>query len=255
MTHQVYQSFVEAKNLNEKKFAVLIDPDEVKTDNIDQIINMANNSQVDCFFVGGSLVVDDALNFCIHTIKQNSDIPIILFPGSTLQIHHKADAILFLSLISGRNSDLLIGKHVESAPILYRSPLEILPTGYMLIDGGVPTTASYMSNTFPIPYHKVEIAICTALAGEMLGLKLIFMDAGSGAKMPISEKMIAGVSSHISIPLIVGGGIRTPEKALANVKAGADIVVVGNAIEKDPLLLRELSNAVHSMNVPVVSNG
>lgn len=247
MAQFLYSSLLRAKTNNEKKFVVLIDPDGLKTDNIDQIITIANSAKVDYFFVGGSLIVDDSMDFCIKTIRNACKIPIILFPGSPTQIHPSADGLLFLSLISGRNPELLIGKHVEAAPILAKTQLEVLPTGYMLIDSGRQTTASYMSNTFPIPANKNEIAVCTALAGQLLGLKLIFMDAGSGAKNPVREEMIAAVSQCISIPLIVGGGIRTPEKAFRNVKAGADIIVVGNAIEKDPSRLIELADAVHSV--------
>ena len=159
---------------------------------------------------------------------------------------YKADGILFLSLISGRNAELLIGKHVITAPYLKVSPLEILPTGYMLIDGGVPTTVSYISNTQPIPANKDDVALCTAVAGEMLGLKLMYMDAGSGAINPVSTSMIETVSQALDIPLIVGGGIRTPERAFANAQAGADVIVVGNAIEKEPSLLLEMAEAVHS---------
>lgn len=246
MAQSIYQTLLQAKTKQEKQFAVLIDPDKLKMDNVDNIIRLAESAAVDSFFVGGSLVVNDVMNDCIKMIREVSNIPIVIFPGSTLQIDYTADAILFLSLISGRNAELLIGRHVESAPMLHRSPLEVISTGYMLIDGGKPTTASYISNTNPIPRDKADIALCTALAGEMLGLKTIFMDAGSGAETPISTKMIKTVSSQISIPLIVGGGIRTPEKAAANVAAGADVVVIGNAIEKDPTLLLELADAVHS---------
>lgn len=248
----IYHGLQQDKLDGQKKFAVLIDPDKIKTQNINQIIELALASSVDYFFLGGSLIVDDEMNYCIDVIKRNTDIPVILFPGSTMQVNHSADALLFLSLISGRNADMLIGKHVESAPMLYRSPLEILSTGYILVDGGTSTSVLYMSNTQPIPANKADIAVCTALAGEMLGLKLIFMDAGSGAKHPISEKMIKAVSSKLTIPLIVGGGIRTPERALASAKAGADIIVVGNAIEKDPRLVMEISNAVHSLTLESV---
>ncbi len=144
-----------------------------------------------------------------------------------------------------RFADLLIGNHVIAAPYLRLSPLDIMPTGYMLLDGGAPTSVLYMSNTRPIPTHKDDIAVCTAMAGEMLGLRLIYMDAGSGAQKPISADIIESVSNAISIPLIVGGGIRTPEKAAENVQAGADVIVVGNAIEKDPNLVKEMAAAVH----------
>lgn len=190
------------------------------------------------------------LDSTILKIKEACDIPVILFPGSTMQISYAADAILYLSLISGRNAELLIGKQIETAPFLASSPLEVLSTGYMLIDGGVPTSVSYMSNTMPIPAGKKDIAVCTALAGELLGMKVIFMDAGSGAKIPISSEMIKTVSSKVNIPIIVGGGIQSPEKALANVKAGADIIVIGNAIEKDPILVVEIADAIHSINSP-----
>ncbi len=246
MVHTIYQSLQQAKNNQEKLFAVLIDPDKLKMDNVDKIIRLAESASVDCFFVGGSLVVNNVMNDCIKRIRQVSNIPIIIFPGSTLQINYNADAILFLSLISGRNPDLLIGRHVESAPMLHRSKLEVISTGYMLIDGGKPTTATYISNTLPIPRNKADIALCTALAGELLGMKTIFMDAGSGAELPVPTNMIQTVSSQISIPLIVGGGIRTPEKAAKNVAAGADVIVIGNAIEKEPSLLLELADAVHS---------
>ena len=165
-----------------------------------------------------------------------------------MQVNKDADGILFLSLISGRNPDMLIGNQVISAPILKNSNLEILPTGYILIDSGKPTTVSYMSNTTPIPHDKKDVALCTAMAGEMLGLKLIFMDGGSGATNPISESMIQMVSEGINIPLIVGGGINSAEKALANCKAGADIIVVGNCIEKNPSLLEKIAETISKYN-------
>ncbi|HHB52281.1 MAG TPA: phosphoglycerol geranylgeranyltransferase, partial [Saprospiraceae bacterium] len=177
-----------------------------------------------------------------------TNIPLILFPGNSFQLSYKADALLFLSLISGRNAELLIGNHVVVAPYLKLSPLEIMSTGYMLIDGGVPTTVTYMSNTKPIPANKPDIAASTALAGQFLGLKLIFMDAGSGAQNPITNEMIEAVANTIEIPLIIGGGIKTGEKAYQNAKSGADLIVVGDAIEKNPELISEISEAIHSLN-------
>lgn len=250
MTHKIYQSFQSAKERGEKKIVVLIDPDKFSLGNIKKTLELAIRAKVDYFFIGGSLVVNNMLDYCLQTIKESCNIPMILFPGNSFQLSYKADGILFLSLISGRNAELLIGKHVITAPYLKVSPLEILPTGYMLIDGGVPTTVSYMSNTLPIPANKDDVALCTAMAGEMLGLKMMYMDAGSGAKKPISASMIDAVSSTISIPLIVGGGIRTPEKAEENAKAGADIIVVGNALERNPDLIIEMSEAVHGVNTP-----
>ena len=183
---------------------------------LSSLVQAANDNKVDYFFVGGSLVVSDHLDECIEQIKRESSIPVILFPGSPTQLSKYADALLYLSLISGRNPELLIGQHVVSAPSVRQSGLEILPTGYMVIDGGAPTTVSYISNASPIPHDKNEIAMCTAMAGEMLGMKLIYMDAGSGAKRAITEDMIAKVSSVIEVPMIIGGGIIEPEKAYLN---------------------------------------
>ena len=246
MTTSIYDKLITSKANGEKKFVVLIDPDKLRLNNIDHIINISQKSKVDYFFIGGSLVVNNMLDQCLVKIREACDIPMILFPGSSLQISYRADAILFLSLISGRNAELLIGKQVQTAPYIKMSPLEYISTGYMLIDGGIPTTVSYISNTQPIPNNKVDIAMATAMAGEMLGHKLIYMDAGSGAKIPISTDMIDAVAGAIDIPLIIGGGIKDPQKAYDNVRAGADIIVVGDAIEKDPSLIVDLSAAVHS---------
>jgi len=245
MDKKLYTSFLEAKKTGKKKFVVLIDPDNIRLGKLDKVLELSKEAKVDYFFIGGSLVVNDMLDMVLANIKKVTDIPMILFPGNSFQLSYKADGLLFLSLISGRNADLLIGKHVITAPFLKISPLEIMSTGYMLVDGGISTTVQYMSNTTPIPTDKDDIALCTAMAGEMLGLKMIYMDAGSGAKNPITTSMINAVSTAIDIPLIVGGGIKTPEKAYENVKAGADIIVVGNAIEKDPQLIVDMASAVH----------
>lgn len=246
MKQSIYHQFTEHKKLGKKSFAVLIDPDKAEKNQINQLVQLGQEAKVDYFFVGGSLVIADSLDETIQQIKATCNIPVVLFPGSPSQLSKYADALLYLSLISGRNPELLIGQHVLSAPIVKKSGLEIMPTGYMVIDGGAPTTVSYISNAAPLPSDKVDIAMCTAMAGEMLGMKLIYMDAGSGARRPISEQMIEKVSKHISIPLIVGGGITEPEKAYLNCKAGADVIVVGNAIEKDLSLIKEISAAVHS---------
>lgn len=248
MEHSIYHQLVEDKKKGQKKFAVLIDPDKLRLKNIEDIVRYSVESHVDYFFIGGSLVVDDMLDQCLMEIKKEANIPLILFPGSSFQLSYKADAILFLSLISGRNPELLIGKHVVTAPFLKMSPLEIISTGYMLIDGGVPTAVSYISNTNPIPSNKGDIAACTAMAGEMLGLKMIYLDAGSGARNPVPTDMVSTVAESIHVPLIVGGGIKTPEKAQQQVGAGADLIVVGNAIEQNPELISELSLAIHASN-------
>ncbi|MCX8019373.1 MAG: geranylgeranylglyceryl/heptaprenylglyceryl phosphate synthase [Chitinophagaceae bacterium] len=250
MKFALYNTLLSRKKKGQKSFAVLIDPDKANERALEKIIQLANDAKVDYLLVGGSLVISNFLDDCIRLIKKYSSIPVILFPGSASQISKRADAILYLSLISGRNPELLIGQHVVSAPFVKRSGLEIMPTGYIVIDGGSPTTVSYISNATPIPHDKDEIAMCTAMAGEMLGMKLIFLDSGSGAKRPVSESMIRLVADNIEIPLIVGGGIVTPEKAYLNCKAGADIIVVGNAIEKDVSLIKEMSDAVHSIPAP-----
>ena len=242
----VYQNLQDSRKAGKKLFAILIDPDKQSKEELKQIVKKAKSAKADLFFVGGSLLTNDSLDSCIETLKSESDIPVILFPGNAMQVNNKADAILFLSLISGRNAEMLIGKQVITAPILKQSSLEVLPTGYLLIDSGKPTTVSYMSNTTPIPHEKNEVAACTAMAGEMLGLKCIFMDGGSGALNPISEKMIATVRQSVDTPLIIGGGINSGKKAAANCEAGADIIVVGNAIEKDENLIEEIANAIHS---------
>ncbi len=248
----IYNSLCERKVSGKKSFAVLIDPDKVDGEKMHRLIDLSAKAKIDYFLVGGSLVVSNYIDECIQLIKKNSNIPVILFPGSASQICKHADALLYLSLISGRNADLLIGQHVVSAPVVKQSGLEIMSTGYMVIDGGAPTTVSYISNASPLPADKNEIAMCTAMAGEMLGMKLIYMDAGSGARRAIAESMIAKVADCIQVPLIVGGGITDPEKAYLNCKAGADVIVVGNAIEKDETLIQEMAAAVHSVPVKVV---
>ncbi len=247
----IYSSICERKANGKKSFAVLIDPDKVDEHKMRKMIELAVAAGVDYFLVGGSLIISDYLDQCVHYIKHNCSIPVLLFPGSSTQVSIYADALLYLSLISGRNPELLIGQHVVSAPSIKKTGLEIMSTGYMVIDGGAPTTVSYISNASPLPADKNEIAMCTAMAGEMLGMKLIYMDAGSGAKIPVRESMIAQVAKSIDIPLLIGGGITNPEKAYLNCKAGADIIVVGNAIEKDDSLIIEMASAVHSVPVKV----
>jgi phosphoglycerol geranylgeranyltransferase len=250
-TNAIYNSLTSRKQQGKKSFAVLIDPDKVNDSNMEQLIKLSVTAQVDYFFVGGSLVISTYLDECLQLIKRSCNIPTILFPGSPSQVSKYADALLYLSLISGRNAELLIGQHVVSAPFVKKSGLEIMSTGYMVIDGGAPTTVSYISNASPIPADKNEIAMCTAMAGEMLGMSLIYMDAGSGAKRAITESMIEKVAQSIDVPLIVGGGIIEPEKAYLNCKAGADVIVVGNAIEKDAALIKEMAAAVHSIPVKI----
>lgn len=232
-----------------KSIAVLIDPDKVEEPSqLLQLINLASENCVDYFFIGGSLVTTTNLAEVVKKIKDNVNIPVVLFPGNSMQIEPTADALLFLSLISGRNPELLIGQHVISAPIIRNTKLEVIPTGYMLINSGRITSVAYISNTTPIPDDKYSLAACTAMAGEMLGLQSIYMDAGSGAEKEISVKMIATVRKAISVPLIIGGGINTSQKAFNALEAGADMIVIGNALEKKPELLIEISEKVYEWN-------
>ena len=229
-------------SINKKLFTLLIDPDQHTTESLTNLSKNADESGVDLIFVGGSLLNND-IDKSFDLIKKNTNIPTLLFPGSLLQITNKADGILLLSLISVRNPDLLIGNHVIASARIKRSNLEVLPTGYILIEGGKSTSVEYMSNTKPIPAEKIDIAIATAMAGEMLGLKYIYLEAGSGAKTSINIKIIKGVKENINIPLIVGGGIKTPNDVKSAVHAGADIIVVGNAIEQNPEILPKLVKA------------
>ena len=251
MTPKLLNKLYEQKEKGQKSFAVLIDPDKENLANFSNLLNLCVQYNADYIFVGGSLITDYVMGEVIAKIKSYTNIPVILFPGNSLHIDNQADAILLLSLISGRNPEFLIGQHVISAPILRKSGLEILPTGYMLIDSGRQTTVSYISNTTPIPHDKPGIAACTAMAGEMLGLKLIYLDAGSGAMNPVSPEMIAAVRQSVDTPIIVGGGINSVKKAKNALSAGADVIVVGNGIEENIDLLREIAEMVSNYQLAV----
>jgi phosphoglycerol geranylgeranyltransferase len=245
----VLNTLQERHKLGRKSIAVLIDPDKVEgSSDLIHLTNLASENCIDFFFVGGSLVTTTNLSEVVRSIKENVSIPVILFPGNAMQIDSSADGILFLSLISGRNPEYLIGQQVIAAPVLKNTKLEIIPTGYMLVNSGKLTSVAYVSNTTPIPDDKYSLAACTAMAGEMLGLRSIYMDAGSGAEREISPKMIGAVRKVINVPLIIGGGINTPEKAVNALNAGADMIVIGNAVEKDPDLLIEISEKVYELN-------
>jgi len=238
----------------QKSLAVLLDPDKVEQDGLSDLLIRTIDHPVDLFLVGGSLVVDYVHREVIDTLRRHRDTPIVLFPGNPLHIDPTADAVLLLSLISGRNADFLIGQHVVAAPMLRKSGLEIMPTGYMLVDSGAQTTVSYISGTMPIPSNKPDVAACTAMAGEMLGMKLMYLDAGSGAQRPVPIDMIAAVNRVIDVPLIVGGGIDSAEKARQALKAGADMLVVGNGIERNPDLLPELCAVMQEINQSVLQD-
>lgn len=240
----IYQYIIDQKNRQHKMFAVLVDPDKTTESQLKLTATLSEKSHVDFIFIGGSLLQHNSLDRSIDCLKANCKIPIVLFPGSTLQISNKADAILFLSLISGRNPEMLIGKHVIVSSYLKASNLEVISTGYMLIESGRSTSVSYMSNSVPIPSDKNDIACCTAMAGELLGMKLIYLDAGSGAQNPVPDAMIQVVRQSVDVPIVVGGGIRNSNKALQICKSGADIIVLGNAIENKPGLITEVAEAI-----------
>lgn len=245
------------QNLHAKKqkgLAVLIDPDKADEAHLHRLIPASEAAGACCFLVGGSLLSTQLLESTLLRLRELTELPLILFPGSIQQVSSKADALLFLSLISGRNPEFLIGAHVTAAPAIKAAGIEVLPTGYMLIDGGAPTTVSYISNTPPIPANKPDIAACTAMAGEMLGLKLIYLDTGSGAPNPVPAKTIEAVKMAINLPIIVGGGICTAEGAEAAWAAGADLVVVGNAFEANPELLPAFQNTLLQANRQVFAN-
>jgi phosphoglycerol geranylgeranyltransferase len=245
----VLKSLRERQRQRKKSIAILVDPDKAEdSSKLHQLINLASENCIDFFFVGGSLITTSNLASVVKLIKENVTIPVVLFPGNNIQIDASADAILFLSLISGRNPELLIGQHVVAAPIIRNTKLEVIPTGYLLINSGRTTSVAYISNTTPIPDDKYSLAACTAMAGEMLGLQSIYLDAGSGADKEISPKMIATVRKSITVPLIVGGGINTRQKALNALEAGADMIVLGNSLEKNPNLLIEISEKVYEWN-------
>lgn len=214
-----------------KKFALLIDPGKLSTQGLIASLYSANESGVNMILVGGSLLSVD-IDQTLEIIKKHSDIPVYLFPGSLLQLSNKADALFLLSMVSGRNPDYLIGNHVIAAPFIKRSNLEVISTAYILIDGGVSTSVEYISNTKPIPATKSDIVVATAMAAEMLGHKIIYLEAGSGAVNHVPIEVIREVKNNTTIPLIVGGGIDTADKAEQILAAGADIIVVGTAVEK-----------------------
>lgn len=224
---------------NEKQLAILIDPGKYGVDCLVNLLQIMQQKPPHYVLVGGS-TTSSSMDETINLIRQYLDVPVILFPGNASQFTPKADALMYLSLISGRNPDYLIGQHVLSSISIKKSGLKVVPVGYMLIESGRMTSVEYISNTKPIPSNKAEIAVCTAVAGELLGMQSIYLEAGSGADHPVPAEMIAAVKKNISIPLIVGGGIRTVE-ALKNAYAsGADVVVVGNILEEKPELYHEL---------------
>ncbi len=243
-----YQSLLTTSHSKRAGYFVLVDPDKILDENISVFASTAQNSGVDAFLVGGSLVFDDSFERCIELLKKHSTLPVIIFPGSVQQISRNADAILFLSVVSGRNPQHLIGDHVASAPTIKKIGLEPISTAYMLVESGQTTSVEFMSNTRPLPRNKPDIAVAHALAAEFLGFKMIYLEAGSGAQNSVPEEMIAAIKKYSSVPLIVGGGITSPEIARKKVSAGANFIVTGNVLEKNgnASLMKEFADAIHS---------
>ena len=228
---------------NRKHIALLIDPDKHSLHSIGHLLDVAEALPIDFYFIGGSLL-SKPLSPILQAIKARSARRTVLFPGNNLQVDAQADALLFLSLISGRNPEFLIGQHVHAAPMVYQSGLDVIPTGYVLIDGGAVSSVEYISNTRPIPANKPQIAVATCLAGQYLGLQAIYLEAGSGAANPVPPQLIAEVAQQVHLPLIVGGGIRSVAQAQAAFAAGASTIVLGTVAEKSLLLLQEICNSL-----------
>lgn len=244
------KTFELLQHVKERKgagFLLLIDPDKYSESQVIHLATDAEECGADAILIGGSVMVTYRLDDYIRRIKAAVSLPIIIFPGSVMQISREADAILYLSLVSGRNPEYLIGNHVIAAPALYHLGLEPISTAYMFIESGTATAASFIAQTLPIPRHKPEIAVAHALAAQYIGMKVAYLEAGSGAAQSVPEEMIQAVSQSVSIPVIVGGGIRSPLKARDKVEAGASFVVVGNAFEqrRDKAYLRDMIDAVH----------
>ncbi|MFV5686919.1 geranylgeranylglyceryl/heptaprenylglyceryl phosphate synthase [Flavobacterium sp. GB2R13] len=229
----IYNEIIQSKVESQKLLAILLDPDKVVLENLNLLISKINHSPATHIFIGGSLVLTTILEELIVHIKQNCDLPIVLFPGNPSQISDKADAILFLSLISGRNPDYLIEHQVNAVPILKQTDLEVISTGYILIESGNETAVGRISKTKPLDRNNIDYVIQTAQAGEMLGNKLIYLEAGSGAKQAVPLEMIKKVAQNIEIPLVVGGGIVNLQGIQKAYDAGADLVVIGTAFEND----------------------
>lgn len=233
-------------------YLVLLDPDKVSKDRLPAFVKHCEKAGVDSFLIGGSLMLNNNFESFIKKVKENTKLPAIIFPGSVHQISDAADAILYLSVISGRNPEHLIGKHVLAAPLIKEAGIEPISTGYILVESGVTTTAQYMSGSLPIPKNKPEIAASTALAAEYLGMKFIYLEAGSGADTPVPDEMIKRVSGFCTVPVIVGGGIKTPGVARRIIENGAKLVVTGNFFENEDNwnLIKDFADAVH-INKPM----
>ncbi|HXG37256.1 MAG TPA: geranylgeranylglyceryl/heptaprenylglyceryl phosphate synthase [Bacteroidota bacterium] len=243
-----YERLQEIRKHRGAGYLVLIDPDKMTSEKLPSFVRHATEAGVDGFLVGGSLMHTTEFDEQIKSIKRNTTLPVVIFPGSLMQVSPSADAILFLILISGRNPEHLIGNQVVAAPIIKKMGLEAISTGYMIIESATTTSVEFMSSTKPIPRSKPDIALAHALAAEIIGMKFLYLDAGSGAEQSVPNDMIALLSKHCTLPLIVGGGIRTPEEARKKAEAGASLVVTGtiNEEQSHPTLMKEFADAIHT---------
>ena len=245
--NSIYNKLNQLNKMQKSSAIALIDPD-VKNDNtLAEIVDKINFSGFDAIFVGGSIIMDHLFESRLKFIKENTDLPVILFPGSSTQVSNKADAILFLSLISGRNPQYLIGEHVQSAPKIYNIGLEAIPTGYILIDGGSKTSVEIISNTISIPSDKKDIILAHALAGQFLGHKLIYLEMGSNSQKVINSDLVEFIKPKLSIPLIIGGGIKTIKSARQISESGADFIVIGSLLEQsnEKNLIKEICSSIN----------
>jgi phosphoglycerol geranylgeranyltransferase len=244
----VFEDLLKTKEKFGAGYWILLDPDKLDHKQICSFLQTTREACVDGILIGGSLLLNSDLDNFVGLVKEHSGtLPVILFPGGVHQITPKADAILFLSLISGRDAQHIIGSQVIAAPLIHRCGLEPISTAYMMIDSGRQTSAQFMTGTLPLPRNKPEIAVAHALAAQYLGFKFIYLEGGSGAEMSVPPEIIKAVSSSVDLPIIVGGGIRTPDEAREKVSAGASFIVTGNVLErsKDPGLMKSLSKAIH----------
>ncbi len=245
----IFEKLLETKRKKGGGFLLLLDPDRTSEENYLARAEMAYQCGVDGILVGSSFVLKSNFPAAVKKIKESTPLPVIIFPGSFAQITPHADAILFTSLLSGRNANYLIDEQVKGAPIVKEFGLEPIPTAYLLIESGVLTSVQYISGTFPIPRTKFDIACAHALAAQYLGMKLVYLEAGSGAKLPVPPEMVRAVEAYVDIPVMVGGGLVTPEDCAVRIEAGASFVVVGNHFEQgsDPGMLREMAAAAHPL--------
>ena len=241
----VYQQITLARSENRKMIGILLDPDKLRPEEVESCLHAIDSKLVDLLLVGGSTVENGDTEALVRRIKELSTLPVVLFPGDFSQITGHADALLFLNLISGRNSEYLINQQVKAVPLLQETDLEVIPTAYILVDGGVDTSVARVSKTEPISPQDEKTILNTALAGAYMGNKLVYLEAGSGAKTPVPGTLIAELRSQIDIPIIAGGGIRSHEQMAEAFESGADMVVIGTAFEQNPKILRQILKDEH----------